>query len=242
MAKKPGQVPEYQKLYIELYKQISKNKLRPGDLLPSESELKKRYRVTQPVIRHALALLVENGLVRKHQGKGSIVVRRPFGVGMKATKGDQLYTSQSDSDEIETIILEGPCISSWPKHPIFQLSREELKYQPIRIKRLRKVKDSPVFVELIYIPNKNLPNFFSIDLDNTSFFETIASKYSICVKSPEQIFWAEGADKEVAKILRIPEKSPVQRVERKITTNRKDFFIYSSLVANTKNYILFTNS
>jgi len=242
MAKKPGQIPEYQKLYIELYRQIAKNKLQPGQLLPSESELKKKYKVTQPVIRHALALLVENGLLRKHQGKGSIVVRRPFGVGMKSTQGNHIYTSQSDSYEIETIILEGPYIGHWPKKSFFPLSSEELKHQPIRIKRLRKVKGSPVFVELIYIPNKDLPNFSAIDLDNISFFEMIASKYSICVKSPEQIFWAEGVNKETAKILRIPEGSPVQRVERKITTNRKDFFIYSSLVANTKNYILFTNS
>jgi DNA-binding GntR family transcriptional regulator len=242
MAKKPGQVPEYQKLYIGLYKQIAKNELQPGQLLPSESELKKKYGVTQPVIRHALAMLVENGLVRKHQGKGSIVVRRPFGVGVKSIQDDQIYTSQSDSAEIETVILEGPHISRWPQNSLFPISTAELSCQAVKIKRLRKVKDSPVFVELIYIPDKDLPGFLSIKLDNISFFEMIASRYSICVKSPEQIFWAEGADKKTAKILRIPEGSPVQRVERKITTNRKDFFIYSSLVANTKNYILFTNS
>jgi DNA-binding GntR family transcriptional regulator len=107
---------------------------------------------------------------------------------------------------------------------------------------LRKVKGKPVFVETIHIPDRDLPGFSAIDLHNISLFEMLAGRYSICIRSPEQIFWAEAANKEMAKSLSVPEGYPVQRVERKITTNRKDFFIYSSLVANTKNFILFTNS
>jgi DNA-binding GntR family transcriptional regulator len=243
MARKAGQTPEYQKLYIDLYRQIAKNKWPPGELLPSESVLQTQYRLTQPVIRQALALLVKSGLVRKQQGKGSIVERRPYGVGMRSIQDGRIYTSQSDAKEIATKILGQITAAPWPAGAFtFAVSAEDARHEAIRIKRLRTVKGIPVFVETIYLANKEIPGLLSLKLENASFYEKIAGKYSICAQSSEQIFWAEAADKETAGLLSLKKGTPVQRVERKVTTNRKDFFIYSTLVADTRNFILFTNS
>ena len=243
MARKAGQTPKYQKLYVDLYRQIAKNKWPIGELLPSESVLQAKYGLTQPVIRQALALLVDSGLVRKQQGKGSIVERRPFGVGMRSIQDGRIYTSQSDAKEIETKILGGITSAGWPERTFyFSISPEDSKHPAIRIKRLRTVKGIPVFIETIYLADNDLPDFISLKLENASFYEKIAGKYSLCAQSSEQIFWAGGADKGSSVLLGIPQGSPVQRVERKVKTNRKGFFIYSSLVADTRNYILFTNS
>ncbi len=73
---------KYDALYNVLRNRILKGEFKPGSILPSESELKEAYHVTQPTIRHALDLLVKDRFIIKHQGKGSIVQPRNLGIGI----------------------------------------------------------------------------------------------------------------------------------------------------------------
>jgi hypothetical protein len=48
----------------------------PGDMLPSENELVKRYAANRGTIRQSLDLLVREGLIRRYNGRGTVVVDR----------------------------------------------------------------------------------------------------------------------------------------------------------------------
>ena len=65
--------PLYLQLAALLREDIAAGRLRPGDKLPSESELVERYGVGRVTVREALALLVNEGLLRKLQGRGTFV-------------------------------------------------------------------------------------------------------------------------------------------------------------------------
>ena len=65
--------PLYLQLAALLREDIAAGRLRPGDKLPSESELVERYGVGRVTVREALALLVNEGLLRKLQGRGRCV-------------------------------------------------------------------------------------------------------------------------------------------------------------------------
>lgn len=65
--------PLYLQLAALLREDIAAGRLRPGDKLPSESELVERYSVGRVTVREALALLVNEGLLRKLQGRGTFV-------------------------------------------------------------------------------------------------------------------------------------------------------------------------
>ena len=62
--------------------EIDKGNLRPGDKLPTEAELSKKFKVSRAVIREALSQLKYEGLLDSRQGKGVIVLgnagRRSF--------------------------------------------------------------------------------------------------------------------------------------------------------------------
>ncbi len=64
-------------LYLQLAdiirSDIENGVLLPGDRLMSESEMVKRYGVARLTVRESLSLLVSEGLVEKHHGKGSFV-------------------------------------------------------------------------------------------------------------------------------------------------------------------------
>ena len=66
-------LPLYFQLREELLEEIRKKGLKPGDRLPTEAALERRYRVSATTIRRALNDLAAEGLVRRIQGKGTFV-------------------------------------------------------------------------------------------------------------------------------------------------------------------------
>jgi GntR family transcriptional regulator len=72
MVRRAGQ-PFYQQISDSLRSQITGGRLRPGDQLPSERDLRERYKVSQQTVRAALDQLRAEGLVVSYQGRGVYV-------------------------------------------------------------------------------------------------------------------------------------------------------------------------
>lgn len=66
-------IPPYVEVYNRLYSDITSGVYPPGARLPGEVELAERYGVGRHTLRQALVILVEDGLVAKHQGSGNYV-------------------------------------------------------------------------------------------------------------------------------------------------------------------------
>ncbi|MBO4209847.1 winged helix-turn-helix domain-containing protein [Micromonospora echinofusca] len=69
--------PFYERIVNDIRTQIKSGELKPGDKLPSISELCAQYEVSTQVIRSAMLILRAEGLVEGHQGRGVYV--RPQG-------------------------------------------------------------------------------------------------------------------------------------------------------------------
>ncbi|MFD8789937.1 GntR family transcriptional regulator [Streptomyces vinaceus] len=70
-------VPRYVQIADEIVQQIRAGVLGAGDMVPSESELVDRYKVSGGTIRKAMVEVRASGLVETRHGKGSIVKARP---------------------------------------------------------------------------------------------------------------------------------------------------------------------
>lgn len=70
-------VPRYVQIADEIIQQIRAGVLKPGDMVPSESELVERYGVSGGTIRKAMVEVRASGLVDTRHGKGSMVKDRP---------------------------------------------------------------------------------------------------------------------------------------------------------------------
>ena len=65
--------PAYAQLAGILQKQICQGTYRSGDRLPSESQLRKTYKVSPMTVRRTIALLADRGVVWTSQGLGTFV-------------------------------------------------------------------------------------------------------------------------------------------------------------------------
>ncbi|GAB3643013.1 GntR family transcriptional regulator [Spirosoma arcticum] len=238
-------IPQYQHLYEVLRQDITRGVFKAGDLLPSEKVLQNQYRLTQPTIRQALSLLVQDGYIRKHQGKGSVVQAIPIGLGVTSIKphpaaSDDNFQPVADpvAELITTAVLTKPYLGSFPEELLFLPTEEDVKTGFFCFERLRLVNNVPVFYEKLALPNRYIPNFPRQRLENRSFFDLLRIKYGLVVTGGEQKIQALAADSTVAKQLRIDEGSPVLRLEKRIDTNKSDFSFFSLLFARTDTYLL----
>lgn len=231
-----SRIPQHRRLYEILRKHITEGVYKDGDLLPSENELCCLHSLTRPTVRQALSSLMNDGYIKKQQGKGSIVCLQPKSVGILSIKG---ITAALGNDTLETRILQKSEVKLWPDNFIFPLSELEQKSGCVHFERIRLINNKPIFYDISYIPNINIPRFTSRSLKNNSLFEILRKYYQIDIKGGKQRIRAVKADEKICKFLNLDKDHPVLHLERKIDTNRVNFSIYSILYCDTENHTLY---
>jgi GntR family transcriptional regulator/GntR family frlABCD operon transcriptional regulator len=229
-------LPQYKRLYELVRKHIDNGVYKVGDLLPSENELCRLHGLTRPTVRLALMALVNDGYIRKQQGKGSIVADIPKGIGILSVMGT---THALKNKNLKTIMIEKPVIIPWPNEFMFGLSELELESGCLTFKRLRLLDEKPIFYDISYIPNINLPRFTSRNFENKSLLDIMRRAYQVEVKGGEQKIKALHASSEICQYLKLECNHPVLHLERKLVTNRPDLNIYSSIYCNTEEYAIY---
>lgn len=87
-------MPIYQKIAAALREELASYQV--GDYLPSENQLASRFGVNRHTLRRAVDVLIEEGRVLRHKGRGSCVLSKPI-----------VYPVQSGSAFSKTLQLQG---------------------------------------------------------------------------------------------------------------------------------------
>jgi GntR family transcriptional regulator/GntR family frlABCD operon transcriptional regulator len=231
-----GTIPQYRWLYEVLRKHISDGVYMEGDLLPSENELCQLYGMTRPTVRQSLSILANDGIIRKHQGKGSIVHNLPKEIGILSVSGT---TSAIGDRNLKTKIIVKPVLIPWPDSFMFSLSELEKESGCIYMERLRLLDDIPIFYDINYIANINLPRITARQFENRSLFQILREHYQVEIKGGEQRIKAIPATSKTGRFLNLRKDHPVLHLERKMETSNPGLFLYSSIFCNTEKYSIF---
>ena len=86
MKNMEGKYPRYVSIYDALIDDIKNGVYKPGDTLPGENQLVKRFNVSRNTLRQAIFLLNEDGYVSISQGKGTKI--------LKGKTDDKTYLNQ----------------------------------------------------------------------------------------------------------------------------------------------------
>ena len=232
----PKSIPQYKRLYEILRKHISDGVYMEGDLLPSENELCKLYGMTRPTVRQSLSTLANEGYIKKRQGKGSIVNHFPREIGILSVSGT---TSAVGDRKLKTMIIVKPVLMQWPADFMFTLTELEKESGCIYMERVRFLDDFPIFYDISYIANINLPRITARQFENRSLFQILRDYYRIEIKGGDQRIKAIPATAKISRYLHLKREQPVLHLERKMETNNPDLFLYSSIFCNTEKYSIF---
>ncbi|MEM8815278.1 MAG: GntR family transcriptional regulator [Pseudomonadota bacterium] len=206
--------PIYQQLAEDLRSGIVAGKWKPGDLLPSETQLCKDFAVSRGTVVKALDVLLEEGLAQRRQGVGTFVSRP----ALHRMPGFLLGFS-------ETVRKQG----RKPTHKIVarrQLTRAEaMQYgsdEPAYLlHRIRLVDDAPWAVHRSLVPlsvASQVPAFDSdtaiLEQQNFSLYEAL-SQAGFTIDHADEAVNARLATEEEAKLLAIDLPAAVMSVHRK---------------------------
>ena len=232
----PKTIPQYRRLYEVLRKHINDGVYKEDDLLPSENELCQLYGMTRPTVRQSLSTLAHDGYIRKHQGKGSIVLHLQREIGILSVSGT---TSAVGARNLKTRIIVKPVLMPWPNDFIFPLSELEKESGCIYMERVRLLDDVPIFYDISYIANINLSRITARQFENRSLFKILRDYYRIEIKGGDQRIKAIPASAKISRFLNLKKDQPVLHLERKMETNNPGLFLYSSIFCNTVKYSIF---
>jgi DNA-binding GntR family transcriptional regulator len=229
-------IPQYRRLYEVLRKHILDGVYNEGDLLPSENELCQLYGMTRPTVRQSLGTLANDGYIRKHQGKGSIVYHLPREIGILSVSGT---TSAVGNRNLRTKIILKPVLIPWPREFMFPLTDLEKESGCIYMERVRLLENVPIFYDISYIANINLPRITARQFEDRSLFRILRDHYHIEIKGGDQRIKAIPATTKISSLLKLKKDQPVLHLERKMETNNPGLFLYSSIFCNTEKYSIF---
>jgi DNA-binding GntR family transcriptional regulator len=145
--------PIYAQLVRLLQEQIASGKLRPGDRLPSESQLCGHHGVSRMTVRRAINILVEQGLVITKQGQGTFI--KPMQFWAATFSLGQLQNLLSDERVIRIEILEASI--NLARGRVTHKMGIETGQRILFIRRLILSQDKPIMYHreyLVYDPSR----------------------------------------------------------------------------------------
>ena len=199
----------YHQIADELRARVQSGEYGPGRLLPSESELSHEFGVSRVTLRKALEILRDDGLVNARQGFGWFVagetMKQPL--GRLATIEDQL---QAGGKKSERRILEF-AFERAPRDVAAALGTAQV----LRVRRVNLADGEPFAIVTVWCSAERGQHLSRADVERSPFYELL----DVELEGATQTIGADAATSEEARLLDIPDGSPVLRCER-ITTGR----------------------
>lgn len=86
----------WRSIHDRLHEEIATGHYKPGEKLPTETELARRFGVNRHTVRHAMAELRDHGIVYSRRGAGIFVATRPmtYKIGRKTRFSKNLLDAQ----------------------------------------------------------------------------------------------------------------------------------------------------
>ncbi len=206
MLDKTHPIPLYYQVKESLLEEIRAKQYKVGDLIPSESELQEKFKVSRITIRRAIQELVQEGHLYTQQGKGTFVSRP------KASQELNLISSWA-----ETMVTLG----MHPETKIIRYAEEpapvnvaKLLNIPIgamvyRLERLRYADNEPTCIMTNYLVPAIVPGFLEKGLKGESLYEMLEKNYSIVLARAEEIVEAKAAKVSEAEMLNVKRGFPL---------------------------------
>lgn len=204
---KESPIPFYVQIRDTIRSSIKQGQLKPGELIPGESDLCEYFDVSRTVIRQALDNLHHEGLIVRKKGKGTFI-REPKifeRFGQEITGFHQEMTSMNY--QIKTDVLVEDVVSA--DEDLAQYLSINIGDPLVYIKRLRYLEDEPILIVSSYYPYDKFGNLLDEDLASISLYELIEKQMGYELRSGRRSIEAAIADREQAKLLRINEGDPI---------------------------------
>jgi GntR family transcriptional regulator len=201
--------PLYRQLAEDLRARILAGEFPPTGPMPTEAQLSERYRASRITVRHALAMLDQEGLVHREQGRGSFVRPRRIAVGpRRLTSFTQELRERGSRQGSELVAVDRMPVP--PDAPVDPGPSGDC----VRIERVRRADGRPIALMVSIIPAELGEGIEEALTRNGSMYEYLSATHALEIDSADETYRVGAADDHAAGLLDIEPGTPVFMVER----------------------------
>jgi GntR family transcriptional regulator len=213
--------PAYKKIQNAIRSRIDSSELNPGDVVASERELARTYKVSLMTARHALAGLEHEGIVERRRGAGTFVSAPKIHFNKLMS-----YTEQMSSRGLSP--RSRVLVAKIVEHEAEVAARLGLPAasELVKIERLRETGDDPFALETCYLPAKEFANLVKAPLARFSLFATLQTEYGVELAYADEEVDATAAEAKIAELLGVPSGASVLRIRQIIYSTKGKATIY----------------
>ena len=202
-------VPLYFQIAENLKQAISDGTLKPGERLDNELDLTERLGVSRPTVRQAVQRLVDQGLVVRRRGLGTVVVSPRI---MRSVALTSLYDDLANSGrQPATTVLAVESLTA--DDDIAAALSVRAGTQVLSVQRLRLADGTPLALMHNYLPAGLLRSEPRDALEKTGLYELLRSQ-GVQLQAGEQMIGARKATAHEAKMLAAPRGATVLTMAR----------------------------
>lgn len=180
-----------------------------GTCIPSERDLSDTYQINRATIRSAIEILVNEGYLKKVQGKGNFVMKYNIDEGNLRFRGMSKLLCMAGFEPSSRIIATDIRRAGFKLSKIFHIKEDAYLF---RIMRLRLGNDQPISIENTYVPYDLIPNIESIDFQIYSLYDLFAINH-IHIEEIKQYFSTSKTRNIESKVLNTEDGSPVISIQ-----------------------------
>lgn len=199
----------YTQIADELRSQIQTGVLRPGDDVPTESELAERWRTSRGPIRNALATLKSEGLIDTGRGRPARVVSQKASQAVDISVPFTRWARElgvTPGARTQELSLR----RAGDRAELLGVSPDDII---VSVVRLRLLDGRPTMLERLFFTEAVGRTLFAVDPDEISITEYLGSLGHPIVGLQHQID-AVAADEQDATLLQVPQGTPILRLSR----------------------------
>ncbi len=179
--------------------------------LPSETQLAADFATSRNIVRDALALLRDEGMVDRVPGAGTFVVADKAVQGLDRLRG-LAETFDTGSDRVLNTVLLAKVVPATP------MVAERLELEPatpvVALERLRCLDGVPLSLDASYLTADVGAPLLELDLTGCDVFRLLEAELGLPLGSAAISIEAVAADPTVAGLLAVRPGSPLLLMER----------------------------
>jgi GntR family transcriptional regulator len=208
----PTFTPLYQQIKSLMVQGLMSGEWRPGESIPSETELAQRFNVSQGTVRKAIDEMAAENLLVRRQGKGTYVASHADPRAL--FRFLRLVPVSGDLFHPDSLPLE--CWRAKAGQEVARVLHLAPGAPIVVVRRLLRFGIKPVVVDEIYLPGEVFPGLTLEVLQGHqgSLYSLFEARFGLRMIRAEERLRAVAADRASAELLGVAEGSPLLSVER----------------------------
>ncbi len=227
-------LPIYYQLKEILQQRIDSGEWQPGDLIPSERDLCNEHGISRMTVRQAIVALVNEGRLRREQGKGTFVAQPKIEQRLgSVTSFTQDMSARGK--RVESQVLRQELVPAQPEvAAALGLDADE---QVMLLERLRIVDGVPLALETCHLHFPGCESLSQVDLSHQSLYNVLAQTYDLIPGQAYQQMEATICEPYPLRLLGLSRGSPVLLIRRTSLTQSGRPFEYTVSIYRGDKYI-----